>query len=87
MKLALAVGKSRHYRMATILPRHFVQTAVKSGVPAAVVEEIFDEVQDTAETVANSVLKELPKDFPMPLAESIINGIRARLGLIAVVPA
>jgi hypothetical protein len=33
MKRALAVGDSRHYVVYKITPRHFVQTAAKSGIP------------------------------------------------------
>ena len=36
MKVALAVGDSRHYVIQEIMPRHFVQTAAKSGIPASV---------------------------------------------------
>ena len=44
MKFALSVGDNRHYVVYEIMPRHFVQTAAKSGVPASLVQSIFDEL-------------------------------------------
>lgn len=81
-KLALAVGDSRHYIIDTIMPRHFMQTALKSGIPAAAVAEVCAELADTAETAINDTLTALPGDFPAPLAESITGGMRARLRVL-----
>ena len=47
-KLALAVGDNRHYVMATIQPRHFVQTALRQGMDSRVVGEVCAELADTA---------------------------------------
>ena len=33
MKLAMSVGKSRHYRIDAILARHFVQAGEQAGLP------------------------------------------------------
>ena len=78
-KLALAVGDSRHYVINTILPRHFVQTAGRNGMEASVVEEVFSEVVESSGRVADEVLDSLPEGFPEPLADSVIQGMRARL--------
>lgn len=87
MKLALAVGDSRHYVVDEIVPRHFVQTAARSGIPAAVVEEICAELAQRAARAIDETLAALPPDFPKALAESITGGIRARLRMLEAVAA
>jgi serine/threonine-protein kinase HipA len=82
MKFALAVGDNRHYTAHEILPRHFVQTAAKSGVPADVVHAIFDELLEAEQAAVNKVTKDLPPGFPQDLVESIVGGLRARLRLL-----
>jgi serine/threonine-protein kinase HipA len=79
MKLALAVGDNRHYVVYEIMPRHFVQTAAKSGIPASLVQTIFDELLEVEQTAVSKVMNDLPAGFPQELAESIVGGMRARL--------
>ena len=79
MKFALAVGDNRHYLVYEIMPRHFVETAAKSGVPSAFVQTIFDDLVESADAVINQVMKELPAGFPQELADRIVGGLRARL--------
>ena len=79
MKLALAVGDNRHYVVYEIMPRHFVQTAAKSGIPASLVQTIFDELLEAEQAAITKVMNDLPAGFPQELAESIVGGMRARL--------
>lgn len=81
-KLAMAVGNNRHYVIETLAPRHFIQTAEKSGVPGAVIEQICSELDATAERAIDDTLASLPKDFPEDLAASIAKGTRNRLKLL-----
>ena len=81
-RLALAAGDRRHYGVATIVPRHFVQTAVRNGVDPRLIDDAFAGLADTAEVAMASVLESLPKDFPADLAESVVGGVRARLSQI-----
>ena len=81
MKFAMAVGDNRHYLVYEIMPRHFMETAAKSGVPSAFVQSIFDELVGSADAVINQVMKDLPAGFPQEPAESIVGGLRARLRL------
>jgi serine/threonine-protein kinase HipA len=87
MKFAMALGANRHYRVYEIMPRHFVETAAKSGVPSAFVQSIFDELVGSADAVTNQVMRDLPAGFPQELAESIVGGLRARLRLVDVTDA
>jgi serine/threonine-protein kinase HipA len=82
MKLALAVGDNRHYVVEDIAPRHFMQTAAKSGIPAAVVTEICAELARRAEAAIDETLAALPADFPKALAGSITNGVRTRVKML-----
>jgi serine/threonine-protein kinase HipA len=82
MKLALAVGDNRHYVVHEIMPRHFVQTAARSGIAASLVDDIFAELLETHEAVVDKVTKNLPAGFPQELAESIVGGLRSRLQLV-----
>ena len=83
MKLAMAVGDNRHYTIDTILPRHFLQTAARSGVADALVQGIFDELAAQVPPALDSVLNALPEGFPARLTASIAEGVRRRLQLIA----
>ena len=80
-KFALAVGDNRHYVIQEILPRHFVQTAAKSGIPASVVQTIFDELFQAEEAAISKVMNNLPTGFPDNLVRSIERGMRSRLRL------
>ena len=82
MKLALAVGRNRHYVVHEVLPRHFAQTAGICGVPGSVIESVCDELLEVEKEAVSSVLKSLPGDFPEELARSIVDGLRSRMGLL-----
>lgn len=82
MKLALAVGDNRHYVVDQIVPRHFVQTAAKSGIPASVVQSIFDELLEVEEAAVRKVMDDLPPGFPQGLTRGITDGLHARLRLV-----
>ena len=81
-KLALAVGDNRHYVIGRILPRHFAQTVAREGLPALAINDICRELAEGAEPAIETVLESLPQQFPVELADSVINGIRARLRLM-----
>ena len=83
MKLAMAVGDKRHYVIDSIMPRHFLQTAAKCGIPPAFVQGIMDEIASDADRAIDAALRGLPPGFPAPLTASIIEGLRRRLRLLA----
>jgi serine/threonine-protein kinase HipA len=82
MKLAFAVGDNRHYVISEIMPRHFEQTAAKSGVSVSLIQALFTELLEAEQAAVEKVLKDLPPRFPQELAESITSGLRARLRLL-----
>lgn len=84
MKLAMAVGNSRHYAIHTIMPRHFIQSAAQAGVSTAMLEQIFEDIYAQAPKAIEQVGQALPMDFPAAISTSIIDGFNARLERLAV---
>ncbi len=79
MKLAMAVGNSRHCCLHEIMPRHFIQSANQAGMPAVAVQTILDEVKADMPVAIDTVCDDLPNDFPEDIRDSICDGARARL--------
>ena len=63
-RLAMPVGDSRRSILDTVMPRHFVHSAGRAGMPAATVAQILREIRENAPTSINSVVQQLPSDFP-----------------------
>ena len=87
MKLAMAVGDSRHYVIDQIMPRHFLQTAAGSGVPASLVQGILNEIENDTDRAIDVAVDGLPPGFPERIVSSVIEGMRRRLRLFAHVKA
>jgi serine/threonine-protein kinase HipA len=81
MRLAMSVGDSRHYLIDTVMPRHFVESAEKVGVPGSVVREQLKELVDLAPRAIETVTKSLPPGFPGDISTSIVRGVGQRLTL------
>ncbi len=83
LKLAMAItGKNRHYKIGSILPRHFIQTAEVANYPPNSAKAIMQEIQELAPKAINQVLNNLPENFPEDIATSILSGFKHRLKLI-----
>ena len=71
MRMAMSVGKSRHYRFDKIHARHFVQTAKEAKLSktraVTIIEEVAAQVQEALETTANA----LPADFPTAVVDVV----------------
>jgi len=83
MKLAMAVGDSRHYVIDSIVPRHFLQTAVGCCVSASLVQGILDEIENETDRAIDAAVDGLPPGFPERIVSSVIEGVRRRLRLFA----
>lgn len=77
-RLAMSVGKNRHYRMDEILGRHFVQTSEAAGLPRQLVRDALDEMAGRTEAALEQVRAELPKSFPRSIDESVSRGVTDR---------
>ncbi|ODR99371.1 toxin HipA [Methyloceanibacter methanicus] len=83
MKMAMAIGKNRHYIVHTIIGRHFVETGDKCGLSARLVSDAIQEICDTGKARIDAVIAGLPADFPGHVAQSISNGAKHRIDLLA----
>lgn len=78
MKMALAVGRNRHYVINTIVPRHFVETGEAAGLPAAMTREIMSELAEHVPAALETASRQLPSSFPEIILNSIRNGVLHR---------
>lgn len=80
-KLAMAVGRSRHYTVRRIGRRHFVETMMICGLSEANAATLVDELAARAPAALDAVFDDLPPGFPAGLADVIARGVRTRFGL------
>lgn len=79
MKLAMAAGTSRHYRLDQIHPRHFFQTAIAAKVPESVVRAAMAHVAEHGERAFARVGDMLPGGFPEAIHASVSAAALPRL--------
>jgi serine/threonine-protein kinase HipA len=84
MKLAMSVGRSRHYRIEEIQGRHFVQTAEAAGLPGARAIDALKEVANAVPVAVKAIEKALPRGFPKEIHTAITSGLRNRLKRIEI---
>jgi serine/threonine-protein kinase HipA len=82
-KLAMSVGKNRHYDVHEIMPRHFLQTADLAGVGLPAMRSIIEDLAEAAPRKAAAVIEALPQDFPVQLVDSVMTAISERSRLLA----
>ena len=83
MRLAMAVGDSRHYRLHEMAPRHFEQTAARAGMPKATVGAILGELVHALPQAIDTVYASLPAGFPASMGDAIAEGAHQRLKIAA----
>ena len=72
----MAFGTKPQYRIKQRAPRHFFQTAERSGVGRLVIESIFGELPGEALPAVDLVLSKLPKNFREHVALSVQAGVK-----------
>lgn len=80
MKLAMAVGTKRHYRLDEIHGRHFVETARTAKMPDPLIRRAIDEVRADCEPAIARVVEALPGDFPSEICDVTRRAALGRLG-------
>jgi len=76
VKMAMAVrGKSPHWKMREIQPRHWHELAKRHGVPSAGADSPFEQVIAQTPAVIATVQALLPSGFPLHISESILTGL------------
>jgi serine/threonine-protein kinase HipA len=78
-KLAMSIGKNRHYLIHQVLPRHFMQTAEQAGISLKNVAATIEELRDTAAKSVADVVDRLGNSVPQSVLGPIQNGIIERL--------
>lgn len=78
MKLAMAVGDHRHYKLYEIKRRHWQQTAKACGISSDVLEDIIKDLINKTKDILNRGIK-LPKDFPDWIYGSIMEELEKAL--------
>ena len=81
-RMAMAVGNRRHYRVDSILPRHFYQTGARGGLDEGTIRGLFAQLVADAPEAIRATKASLPRWFPRGLANSIFGGFTSRLGLL-----
>jgi len=85
MRLAMAIGENRHYRLHEIFPRHFHQTAARIGMADAVMTEVLDEIGTNLRPAIDKVSEQLPDTFPDKIRDAITEGAFERFRRIEAV--
>lgn len=75
--VAMAVrGRNAHYRIAQILPRHWIAQGQRVGFTIDQVEEMMATVVAQTERVIDEVGAQLPREFPVDVADAVFEGMR-----------
>ena len=78
----MAVGKSRHYAVERVTPRHFVESAEKAGLNIRATLDVIDDLLEICPRSLAHTPNGLPKTFPEAIADTIAEGIKQRLDLL-----
>jgi serine/threonine-protein kinase HipA len=81
-KLAMSVGKSRHYRILEVVGRHFVQSGREAGLGSTLMNKAIIEILERAKDVPDKALSLMPEDFAHEVHDSIVASMTARLRLL-----
>lgn len=85
MKLAMRVGKGRHYKVSEIQGRHFVETGLAAGFSREQVAQVFEDVKARAEQAFEVAVAEMPPGFPGGLCDSVRQGFEQRVSRLLMV--
>lgn len=76
MKLAMAVGDNRHYRIDEIVPRHFRQTAKACGF--AEIDGVLEDLRNRMDRAIDAAVEEAAGKVPAGVSDPVIRGMRKR---------
>jgi serine/threonine-protein kinase HipA len=83
VKLAMALGDKRYYRLNQIQLRHFYQTGQKAGLHEQHMGSIFSDLTSRMEdALAEAAALAAEADMPDSTAGPILTGVRQRAGMI-----
>jgi serine/threonine-protein kinase HipA len=82
-RLAMSAGTNRHYRMAEVMGRHFVQTGKAAGLGPTAMRHAITELLDRAAQAPDQAIGKMPDDFAHGICESIVSAMTKRLPHLA----
>lgn len=82
-RLAMAVGKTRHYHVTDIHRRHFIETVEDAGLGRGSATGLLEEVIEEAPRALRRATARLPEAFPEAIAASIVKGVEQRIDQLA----
>lgn len=80
--LAMSAGATPHYRIDSLMGRHFVESGKAGGLGPTVIREVMDEIRSEAETATDRALAEMPADFHPEAHDAIRAILPRRLALL-----
>jgi serine/threonine-protein kinase HipA len=85
VKLAMAIGNRRQYRIKGILPRHFYQTAKDAGISKQDMDRLFEDIQAGFNPAYEKATMLAEKTgMPRQTADTILDGMSKRARLIEI---
>jgi serine/threonine-protein kinase HipA len=85
VKLAMAIGNRRQYRIKGILPRHFYQTAKDAGISKQDMDRLFEDIQAGFNPAYEKATMLAEKTgMPRQTADTILDGMSKRASLIEI---
>ena len=86
VKLAMALGNKKYYRLKLIQIRHFYQTGQKAWLHEQDMDSIFSELSMRMDdAISETAAMAVDAGMPERTCETILNGVRKRAGMIEVV--
>jgi serine/threonine-protein kinase HipA len=82
LRLAMSVGRKRHYRLDQIQPRHFEEKASLAKVPPEIRRHAFTELAEIGPRTIEKVADALPAGFPDRVAGPIIRHTKKQMTLL-----
>lgn len=85
MKLAMCIGKNRHYRIDDLHARHYIQTGTAAGLSKTMMTDVIERIADSALATLDDTIARLPQDFPAEIIDAVTAGIKERIGRLRLV--
>ena len=82
LRLAMSVGRRRHYRLDQVQPRHFDETADRARVPPDIRRKALKDIAAAGLVAIERVTEELPAGFPDRVGGPILDQARNRIELL-----
>jgi serine/threonine-protein kinase HipA len=81
-KLAMSVGKNRHYRIQEVVGRHFVESGKAAGLGPTLMHKAVTDILERANEAPDMALSLMPNDFAREVHDSILTSMPSRLRLL-----